>query len=257
MRVGFKFHKLGYYLYAVTQLLKGGVSFPSLLRALRGVGSSITISDGLTFNVYHPMDVLVLAESISIDVYCTKLLKDPRLVVDVGAGFGDLSLSLAKRFPACSILAFEPNPNQFNRLSQNIKLNSLSNVSPHQTAIGPRGEISMFHGDFDVAASQVRAAYHSSELKVQSRPLSDFVDGWIDFLKLDCEGVELEILRALPEETLRRTGIVALEYHNHLVPGESEAVRSLLSGAGFSCQVLQDRYEVGLGYMIGVNMNKV
>ena len=52
----------------------------------------------------------------------------------------------------------------------------------------------------------------------------------VDYLKMDCEGAEWEILKAIDEETISRIGIIGMEYH---LKSRGEFVKLLLQ-LGFS-----------------------
>jgi len=53
---------------------------------------------------------------------------------------------------------------------------------------------------------------------VETIALKDFFDGngisKVDFLKIDCEGAEYEILYNCPQDVLRKIGKISMEYHN-------------------------------------------
>ncbi len=51
----------------------------------------------------------------------------------------------------------------------------------------------------------------------------------IDFLKVDIEGSEHDVFAAAAPEVLSRFKRIAMEYHDQLVPGTLELLRSVLS----------------------------
>lgn len=65
---------------------------------------------------YEPITRLII-EHISTD---------DTLFIDVGANMGFFSLTLAVARPRVRVLAFEPNPNVYNMLAQNVMLNGLA-----------------------------------------------------------------------------------------------------------------------------------
>ena len=108
----------------------------------------------------------------------------------------------AKENPNSWIYAFEPFPDSFNVFKENIELNALQNVKEFQLAIGATaGEMTL--------ATTGNAAQHTttqstisgnatSQVQVQSLSLEDVFHlnhlEYCDYLKIDCEGCEFEIL---------------------------------------------------------------
>jgi FkbM family methyltransferase len=56
----------------------------------------------------------------------------------------------------------------------------------------------------------------------------------IDFLKIDCEGAELDVIDGISEENLAKISKIALEFHaNYLTEEDSEKIIQRLTNAGF------------------------
>ena len=68
---------------------------------------------------------------------CLNDVADPRLVIDCGANVGYVSAWLLSRFPQCKVIAIEPDPGNFNLLSQNLAYYG-NRVSCVQAAVWPR-----------------------------------------------------------------------------------------------------------------------
>ena len=70
----------------------------------------------LQFKLKTLLDILTLKEVVIDEEYenCgVKTDKNDKVVVDIGAGFGDFSVLTAKKFPQAKIFAFEPDPFYF------------------------------------------------------------------------------------------------------------------------------------------------
>jgi hypothetical protein len=59
----------------------------------------------------------------------------------------------------------------------------------------------------------------------------------IDFLKLDCEGAEFEILFGCDDDTFHAIGRMSLEIHNTGEGNNADTMRSLLEGKGFDVRL--------------------
>jgi len=121
-----------------------------------------------------------------------KLEKRDKVVVDVGAGVGDFSILAARRLPRSEIRAYEPDENRFNLLVKNLELNGVKNVRAKKVA-------------------------------VTSLP------GNIDFLKIDCEGCEYEILN-----NVKNVKKIAMELH--LSCGDGQKLINTLFKSGFEVE---------------------
>ena len=70
----------------------------------------------------------------------------------------------------------------------------------------------------------------------------------IALLKIDCEGLELDVLRSA-QHVLVRTGKAVVEYHRHLAADSDRLVADLLSQRGFETRVRRDPYDEAIGYV--------
>lgn len=126
------------------------------------------------------------------------------VLFDVGANVGKYSKKLSDRFPSAIILAFEPHPENYNKLCEN----QCNNIKVFNLGLSDSaGELTLFdRSDMD---GSMHASLHKSvidelhkkditEHKVEVEILdsiakSEEID-YIDFLKIDTEGNELAVL---------------------------------------------------------------
>lgn len=66
------------------------------------------------------------------------LVEAPRTIIDVGACFGEMSIYLARRFPAAAVFAVEPSPENLAVLRRNIAANPCPNLTVIPAAISDR-----------------------------------------------------------------------------------------------------------------------
>ena len=146
----------------------------------------------------------------------SRFLKLGDTFVDVGANLGLMTLHASRIVgPEGKVVAFEPHPETYRRLIQNIELNNCSNVQPLQMAAGSGkseaqiydvpsvniGRASLIRPDVDYRpAGQVKVSTLDEELDGQR----------VQFLKIDVEGFEAEVL-AGASETLAKRPIISME----------------------------------------------
>jgi len=156
-------------------------------------------------------------------------LENPRCVVDVGANIGVFSLNQVMLKDAKRVIAFEPSPEVFSRLTKNIEINGIKSVQAVNAAVGDEpGTLSFVEGRIS-ANGRVS---ETGSLKVPCVRLDDELRDVtsIDILKIDTEGYEIHVLRGA-SETLRKTERIALELH---YPGEQQEVEAIVFPLGFS-----------------------
>jgi FkbM family methyltransferase len=147
------------------------------------------------------------------------------VVIDIGANHGFFSCLAATQ--GATVYAFEPDPNTYNLLVENIKLNGLQGqVIPHQCAIAAEsGDLQMYcTTDLGGGKSTIIPAFAvksgmevTAQSKVQAMSIADALDycgvSQVRVCKIDCEGAEYSILSGLDSQMLKRFDAFVLEYH--------------------------------------------
>ncbi len=161
-------------------------------------------------------------------------------VIDCGANIGTATLFFKTLFPTADIVAFEPDPRAFEALQANVRDNHLANVAIHQAAVGGTdGRAALYVGPALPGTGQASLYAPTQRVgttEVDVVRVSRFIDRQVDFLKIDIEGAEMDVLRDLAETgKLAFVRQMVIEYHHHMRPDEdriSELFR-LLEDAGF------------------------
>ena len=119
-------------------------------------------------------------------------------MLDIGSSFGFYSLSYAKAAgPGSRVWAFEPAPTAHDLLVESIRLNGLGQITPMRTAVGAASGSCRFLPGKSSELSRVDAERGTLEVPMAS--LDDLAAahefGEIDFVKLDVEGHETDVIR--------------------------------------------------------------
>ena len=145
--------------------------------------------------------------------------------LDIGANIGSYTIPMAKRFR--DVTAFEPSRAHNRVLRLNIKLNNLRNVHVYEVALsdvtGTMPLYNRYGGASSLNAEHYGLAYDNVSL-VKTARLDDFMPLFreLDFIKVDAEGLELQILSGGLRMISSLKPIIALEVHRAKVPsGES------------------------------------
>jgi len=144
------------------------------------------------------------------------------VVVDIGANIGMFSRWAHLR-GASRIISFEPMSLTFSCLVDNLK----GIAEFHKIAIGPKtSPVEMLipdrHEFYDLGGGTMYAengkSYTRKEISI-SMSISELFEIGIlpervDFLKIDCEGAEKEIIGSISDKDLLRIEKISMEYHN-------------------------------------------
>ncbi len=159
------------------------------------------------------------------------------VIVDIGAHVGGFTCLLARTHPECRVLAFEPMPANYDNLCYNIKANRVSNAVAVNCAVTGDGRpLQMTYspgntGGATAMLDNLRLPGHHT-FRAKSRTLDTVFDEYevheCRLLKIDCEGMEHEIL--LNCHCLRRIRNLRGEFHiNRRLAREGRSIDSLLS----------------------------
>ena len=132
-------------------------------------------------------------------------LKPGMTVLDVGAHYGLYTLLASRKVGKKGrVIAFEPSAREMRMLERHIRINRCSNVRAEQFALGSRegvAELFLCLGR-DTACNSLRPPAVSGpteRVQVPVRTLDAYLESsrvdCVDFVKLDVEGAELDVLK--------------------------------------------------------------
>lgn len=201
--------------------------------------------DGLTISFSNEKEFEFLWwEIFRKKAYAFSCKTDTPFIIDCGAHIGMSILYFKRCYPQAQIIAFEPNPQTFQMLEQNIRQNHLQNVQLVNAAVGAvEGEIQFYvrrdaaeesWGDTALKEAIVDTEQEWRTISVPAVRLSSYITRPVDYLKLDIEGLEETVLREI-EKTLPLIMEIRLEFHCNSTNEVNNLDRtlSLLSKHGF------------------------
>lgn len=158
---------------------------------------------GITY-IFRPN---VSIASFNILEALTKFIPDIKTIIDVGANIGQFALATHRFYPHTIIHSFEPVPNCFQKLTDNV--DGICNIHTYNFALGNQNsEISFFQNAHSHASSALKVSNYQKEnipktkdyqeIKVQCLRLDEFkfeqpLIAPI-LLKLDVQGFEKNVL---------------------------------------------------------------
>ena len=224
-------------------LLRNGIR----LKARAGRGDSGTINEIWLQKRYAPVG---------------DELRNGATVVDIGAHIGAFSIYAAAYSEGVRVYSYEPHPENFRLLRENIQLNQLDNIMPYPVAVAAvRGRTKLYLWEADSLGHSLLGPGRNY-VEVKCTTLKDIMDSneieVCALMKVDCEGAEYEILFNTPNEIFSRIERIHLEYHpdvaGHRHSHSGAELVELLEKMGFEIESVTMPTRQGcFGYIRAIN----
>lgn len=185
---------------------------------------------------YNRLDSLThVLREIFIDFsYFVKLGKDSPVIFDIGSNIGIATLFFKRMYPGSVVYSFEPDPDTFNILMNNIKKNNLKDVFVINAGISnfhgktklyvpywSNGSSSIFREKIDIEMGYAKQCFAYpgpgiGEKEIRVMRGSEFIKEngieHIDLMKIDAEGAEADIIDDI-SEIMAMVDFIVLEHH--------------------------------------------
>jgi FkbM family methyltransferase len=205
------------------------------------------------------MDIWTIKETF-IDRFYEKFgapVRDGWTIIDIGSGIGDFSIFAAANFPGTTVHAFEPAPDSYDLLLENLSINNIRNVNAFPFAVWSSTDSLVLDtsqpepGQY-TSRSKNGAGSAGDDLVVSCLSLEDVFEhtgtSICNLLKIDSEGAEYPILLNAPGSILDRIERIVLEYHEGPEFTHKDLER-FLTGEGFSVRIYPNYVHSHIGYL--------
>jgi len=177
-------------------------------------------------------------------------IKKGDVVLDIGAHVGTFSIFASEI--ASKVYSFEPTQENFKILRENIELNKRNNIVIDNRAVSfVNGKRELFIDSKNLGGHsfyQLLSENKQKRILIETVSLKDlFLQNKIqkvDFLKMDCEGAEYDILFNCQKEVLDKIQKISMEYHNINKTYNINALKNFMENNGFVVKVLEALYMV-------------
>ncbi len=221
-----------------------------LSEVANGCCNYIKFQDFIIYFNNEESAIQTLTEVFGNGYYHFETNKEDPLIIDAGSNIGIATLFFKKRYPAAKIICFEPDPNAFAIHKLNVEVNHLTDITMINAALSATEGMIDFYGQIhgenpdargnsiiDIWGAQ-RAIYN--KIQVQSVRLSSYIHSDIDFLKIDIEGAEEQVLTELGDK-LKLVKAIGIEFHEaekmqHI--NSLDRIKSLLSHYHFDYELI-------------------
>ncbi|MCS7073595.1 MAG: FkbM family methyltransferase [Bacteroidia bacterium] len=213
---------------------------PNTIREVErdGIRYRLDISDYMEYTLYFGIQTEPRNQLYS-------LIQDSMVVFDIGTNIGETLLNFAKRNPTGTNYGFEPVPYLYERASYNISINPFKSIKLHNLALSNTKETLYFslpnnHNSGGISMSKQK---NSDMKEVQAIPLDDFVTEnqitKVDFIKIDVEGFELNVLLGAKQTLLSQKPKLFIELSNSNLLRQNHSSKQLvefLTDLGYTIQ---------------------
>lgn len=194
---------------------------------------------------FNRSDVVFLVHEVFVNATYGFVSTTPNpCVIDCGANIGMATLFFKALHPSSKVVAIEPEPIAFAKLSRNVARNQLRDVTLINAAVAEHPGTIALHRHASAPGSLVAttAALRSGDVcQVSAITLSSLLAEPVDFVKLDVEGAEYGVIRELlTSGRIRQVRQMVVEYHE-LGPlgGEADRTIDALRAAGMIVEPLK------------------
>jgi len=180
----------------------------------------LKFKDGYSLECY-PSDLMAIGETGVLEDYHPNSsfdIKPGDIVFDVGAHMGSFSIYAANK--GAHVFAFEPLPENFKRLCENITLNHMEGkvTAINEGIFYKTGELPFFFDNHNTGGNSIISTdrlQQATNIKVDTigHYVKQFGLQKIDLLKIDIEGAEYDIFRNLSDEEFKYIEKIVGEYH--------------------------------------------
>ncbi|ENX56505.1 MULTISPECIES: FkbM family methyltransferase [Acinetobacter] len=182
-------------------------------------------------------DVWVYKQIFVDDEYKFDVIIEPKVIVDAGANIGLTSIYFSEKFPNTTIIALEPERNNFNLLCENIK--NYPNIIPLEAALWDKNtRINLCNaglGDWGFMTEDLNHESKNMKIEhdVQAFTVNDILSKYnldkIDILKIDIEGAEKEVFFDT-STWINQVDALIVELHDRIKEGCSRSFYSNTDG---------------------------
>jgi FkbM family methyltransferase len=181
------------------------------------------------------------------------------VVVDIGANYGVFSL-YSQMFNPSKVYAVEPLKATFKSMKKNLTEYGVTCINKAVSSENGFEKFMITEVNGNNFSEKNENGFHPSsvigeeivETITINQLISDYDIERIDFLKVDCEGGELDLFRTIDKEYLQNNvGKIAMEYHSKEIHDE---IMDILKSNNFIIEDTLGSNDIGLIYAYNINL---
>jgi FkbM family methyltransferase len=216
----------------------------------------VELKNGETFLVFSLMDVWILKETL-LDRQYEQVgvpLQDGWIVLDIGAALGDYSVWAAKQLPHGRVIAIEPYPPSIALMRTNLEKNHIQNVEVFEGAVSAANGTTTLKVEGKVVQNSTAADdKYTNTVEVNTISLEELFKQFsinnCDYLKMDCEGGEYDILFSASNAALARIDRICMEIHDGMTVHDHSEMIQFLESNGYQTKLTPNPVHQELAFL--------
>ncbi|MGK7874692.1 MAG: FkbM family methyltransferase [Xenococcaceae cyanobacterium] len=194
------------------------------------LGTEIELVDNASF-------LFMYREIFEQQIYRFKAKNQKPFIIDGGANIGLSVIYFKRLYPQSNIVAFEPDTKVFKVLENNIHKFELYDVKLVNKALWSSETTLEFMSEGADAGRVIQLESDLEKYQVPTVRLRDYLSQTVDFLKLDIEGAETEVIKDC-QDLLFNVDNLFVEYHSFVnEPQTLNIIINILSEAEFRIHI--------------------
>lgn len=170
------------------------------------LGKQIQILDAPSF-------LSLKQELFEKEIYKFTTQSESPFIIDAAANIGMSAIYFKNLYPNAKILAFEPDPKVFDILKFNLNQFRFQNVTIVPKGLWDVETTLKFYSEGADAGRIPSAGDNGNLISIETTMLSTYINQRVDFLKIDIEGAEYEVLKE-SQSKLHLVDKIFIEYHS-------------------------------------------
>lgn len=189
------------------------------------LGSPLEIVDSSSF-------LFTFKEIMEKEIYKFNSCDQNPYIIDCGANIGLSIIYFKKLYPGSEIVAFEPDRKIFEVLSFNIKSFNLENITLINKGVW-KGECKLKFFSEGSDSGRIAVEGDGNITEIETLRLREYLKKPVDFLKIDIEGAETDVLKDC-SDLLKNVKNIFIEYHSFVnKTQELDIILKILTDSGF------------------------
>lgn len=171
--------------------------------------------EGINVAFTDPLSFLHAIKEIFVEeIYLFETTNASPSIIDCGGYIGISALFFKLNYPQSKIIVFEPDSENFRLAKENIDSWGFHDIELYKKAVWINTDDLEFYESNSMASSVHAIKTGGNKVKVSAIRLKDFLDQKVDFLKIDIEGAEYEVLLDI-QSRLVNVEKMFVEYHGY------------------------------------------